>query len=104
MKGVLPAPILARKKMGFPVPVGAWFRGEFGHLLDEFVLGPRSRARGIFEPETTRRLVSAHRSGEPGHDEQLWALLNFEIWQRVFLDREPPEAVRLQTRSIGKRS
>ena len=104
MKGVLPASILARKKMGFPVPVGAWFRGEFGHLLDEFVLGPRSQARGIFEPETTRRLVSAHRSGEPGHDEQLWALLNFEIWQRVFLDREPPEAVRLQTRAIGKHS
>jgi len=99
MKGVLPAPILARKKMGFPVPVGTWFRGAFGHLLDDFVLGPRAHARGIFDPETVRRLVNAHRSGEPGHEERLWALLNFEIWQRVFFDREPLESIQLQTQS-----
>ncbi|HEX7773906.1 MAG TPA: asparagine synthase (glutamine-hydrolyzing), partial [Pyrinomonadaceae bacterium] len=29
MKGVLPEAILKRSKMGFPVPVGKWFRNEF---------------------------------------------------------------------------
>ena len=34
MKGVLPEAILKRGKMGFPVPVGKWFRGEYRHMLD----------------------------------------------------------------------
>src|SRR5688500_7174764 len=39
MKDDLPAEILSRRKMGFPVPVGSWFRGRYRHLLDEYVLG-----------------------------------------------------------------
>src|SRR5262245_16217188 len=39
MKGVLPKPILTRRKMGFPVPVGAWFRGAYRSVIDEYALG-----------------------------------------------------------------
>src|SRR5262249_305512 len=42
MKGKLPGEIIARKKMGFPVPVGAWLRGPFKHIVDEYVTGPRA--------------------------------------------------------------
>ncbi|MGI8733623.1 MAG: asparagine synthase (glutamine-hydrolyzing) [Pyrinomonadaceae bacterium] len=87
MKGVLPEPILARKKMGFPVPVGKWFRGEFAHVIDEYVLGERAAARGIFNPEFVRSLVARHQAGE-NHSERLWALVNFEMWQRRFFDEE----------------
>src|SRR6266536_844162 len=38
MKDVLPKQILARPKMGFPVPIGAWFRGEYSSIIDEYVL------------------------------------------------------------------
>ena len=93
MKGRLPEAILSRKKMGFPVPVGAWLRGEFGGLLDEFVSGERALARGLFEPGAVRALVTAHRAGEGGHAERLWALLNLEIWHRIFLDQEPVESI-----------
>jgi asparagine synthase (glutamine-hydrolysing) len=85
--GILPREIVGRKKMGFPVPVGKWLRGEFGHVLDEFVLGERARARGIFDPGFTAELVARHRAGED-HSERLWALINFEIWQRRFFDLE----------------
>lgn len=93
MRGRLPEPILSRRKMGFPVPVGPWLRGAHGHLLDEFVTGPRALARGLFDGAELRRLVAAHRAGEGGHAERLWSLLNLEVWQRVFLDGEPVEAV-----------
>jgi asparagine synthase (glutamine-hydrolysing) len=91
MKNVLPEEILERKKMGFPVPVGKWFRGEFRSLLDEYVLGSRAVERGIFNREFVRNLVARHQAGE-NHSERLWALVNFEMWQRRFFDREdaPP--------------
>ena len=91
MKGVLPGEILTRGKMGFPVPVGRWFRGAFKGVVDEYVLGERARARGIFEPDFVRGLAAAHQAGAADHTERLWALVNFEIWQRQFMDGEAPE-------------
>lgn len=87
MKGILPTEILDRPKMGFPVPVGQWFRGEFKHIVDEYVLGDLATSRGIFDSNFVRSLVARHNAGE-NHDERIWALLNFEIWLRRFIDGE----------------
>jgi asparagine synthase (glutamine-hydrolysing) len=87
MKGVLPEKILSRSKMGFPVPIGSWFRGPFKSIIDEYVLSERALSRGIFAPEFVRQIVSRHQAGED-HSERLWSLLNFEIWLRQFFDGE----------------
>jgi asparagine synthase (glutamine-hydrolysing) len=87
MKGILPTEILDRPKMGFPVPVGTWFRGAYKHVVDEYVLGERAMSRGVFDGDAVRSLVARHNTGE-NHDERIWALVNFEIWQRQFFDRE----------------
>ncbi len=87
MKGILPGEILTRKKMGFPVPVGSWFRNGFKSVVDEYVLSERALARGIFDGDFMRKIVAAHNAGE-NHDERLWFLVNFEIWQRRFIDGE----------------
>jgi asparagine synthase (glutamine-hydrolysing) len=93
VKDLLPPEILTRRKMGFPVPVGAWFRGPYHHLIDEFVLGERATARGLFRPDVLRRLVHEHDARHVNHDERLWALMNVEIWHRVFLDGESPDDI-----------
>jgi asparagine synthase (glutamine-hydrolysing) len=90
MKDVLPETILKRRKMGFPVPVGAWMRGAHTHVLDEFVTGERALARGLFDEKFVRRIVNLHRAGTEDHTERLWALVNFEMWQRRFIDGEEP--------------
>jgi asparagine synthase (glutamine-hydrolysing) len=87
MKGVLPEAILSRPKMGFPVPVGKWFRGEYRSVIDEYVLSGRALDRGIFLEDYVRQLVKRHDAGED-HSERLWALVNFEMWQRQFIDGE----------------
>ena len=87
MKNILPKEILHRGKMGFPVPVGKWFRGEFKYLIDEYVLGPRASERGIFDQKYLKTLVASHDAGED-HSERLWAMVNFEMWQRRFFDGE----------------
>ncbi|MEW6127508.1 MAG: asparagine synthase (glutamine-hydrolyzing) [Acidobacteriota bacterium] len=87
MRGRLPKAILSRRKMGFPVPVGSWLRHSFTHILDEYVTGERAIARGIFNRDYVKALVNRHLDGER-HDERLWMLINFEIWQRQFFDGE----------------
>jgi asparagine synthase (glutamine-hydrolysing) len=87
MKGLLPPEILTRPKMGFPVPVGSWFRGAYASLVQEYVLSDRALDRGIFEPSFVRTLVRRHQAGE-NHAERIWALLNFEMWQRQFFDND----------------
>ena len=94
MTGVLPPDILTRRKMGFPVPVGAWLRGPYRHVLDEFVLGPRALARELFDESALRRLVASHSSGDVNHAERLWSLINLEMWQRMQFDGEPMDDLR----------
>jgi len=88
MKGILPEQILTRSKMGFPVPIGAWFRGPYAQVLDEYVLGSRAMERGMFNPEFVRLLVNQHQRGEADHSERLWSLVNLEMWLRRFVDGE----------------
>ncbi|MCW5957540.1 MAG: asparagine synthase (glutamine-hydrolyzing) [Pyrinomonadaceae bacterium] len=87
MKGLLPPEILSRSKMGFPVPVGNWFRGPFKHVIDDYVLSDRALDRNIFDADKVKTLAARHMRGE-NHDERLWALLNFEMWQRQLIEGE----------------
>lgn len=92
MEGVLPETILSRPKMGFPVPIGTWFRGAFSYVLDEYVLGERAMGRGIFDRNFVSMLVKRHQTGGENHSERLWALVNFEMWMRQFFDGEASQA------------
>jgi asparagine synthase (glutamine-hydrolysing) len=103
MKGMLPDAILTRRKMGFPVPIGPWFAGEYRQVLDEFVLGPRASRRGLFNRESVARLVAEHTRHEGGHAERLWALVNVEIWHRLFIDGESADDVATSMDFLGSR-
>jgi asparagine synthase (glutamine-hydrolysing) len=88
LQDLVPPRILRRRKMGFPVPLGRWFRGPFQALVSELVLGPRALQRGLFRPATLARLAAEHQAGAAEHGYRLWLLMNLEIWQRIFLDGE----------------
>ncbi len=93
MQGKLPPEILSRKKMGFPVPVGAWLRTSHRHVVNEFILSERALGRGLFDGPAIRALVHEHQAGTAKHDERLWALLNLEVWHRLWIDGESVDDV-----------
>jgi len=107
VQDLVPPEILARSKMGFPVPVGRWFREAFAPVVDEFVLGPRAAERGYFDRSALQQMVTAHRSGRAPAD-AIWLLVNLEIWLRIFCDGEDPghvmSAVRLGHAITARRS
>jgi len=97
MRDWLPAEVLSRSKMGFPVPIGRWFRTHRRYLVDEFVLGERAAARGLFQRPFVERIAHEHVSGLANHDERLWALINVEVWHRIFVDGCAPSDVAMTT-------
>jgi asparagine synthase (glutamine-hydrolysing) len=90
---LLPADILTRKKMGFPVPLDRWLRTSHWPIVEEFVLSPRACSRNLFDRAEVRRLADEHRAGAARHGERLWLLITLEIWQRLFCDGEPADAL-----------
>jgi asparagine synthase (glutamine-hydrolysing) len=100
MRDFLPAEILSRSKMGFPVPIARWFREGYRGIVDEFVLGERAAARGLFDPSYVRAVAGEHASGLRDHSERLWALANVEIWHRIFIDGEAPADVAVSSTAV----
>lgn len=88
MKGVLPPEILKKKKQGFMVPIGSWFRRDLEEYVREMLLAPRSTARGFFRPACLEAMVTDHFRGERVLTHQIWVLLALEVWCRLYLDRE----------------
>jgi asparagine synthase (glutamine-hydrolysing) len=84
--GLLPPAILERRKQGFAVPVGVWFRGGLRELFHDVLLSPRARQRGYFEPRFIERLIREHVTGRRDHTLRLWALVVFELWHRQYID------------------
>jgi asparagine synthase (glutamine-hydrolysing) len=103
MSGILPEAIIKRRKMGFPVPLAAWFRGPFRPVIEDYVLSERAAARGLFDETFVRTLVAEHQSGARNHTERLWALVNFEMWMRQFIDGEREHAPALVTHESSRR-
>ncbi|HEY3027444.1 MAG TPA: asparagine synthase (glutamine-hydrolyzing) [Pyrinomonadaceae bacterium] len=86
LKKILPSENLTRRKMGFGVPIGHWFRGSLRGFLLETLLSEKSLARDLFNPASVKRIVEEHVSGRRDHAHQLWTLLMLELWFQRFID------------------
>jgi asparagine synthase (glutamine-hydrolysing) len=92
MADALPAEVLTRTKMGFGVPLGAWFRRELRDMAWDVLLSPAARARGIFRISEVERLLHVHASGRRDCSARLWALLCLELWMRRWTEQGPSAA------------
>jgi asparagine synthase (glutamine-hydrolysing) len=82
LRTYLPAETLRRRKVGFTVPIGPWFRKPLQSLVADLVLSPEARARGYFNPSAMEQFVREHFDGVRDRQKQLWTLVNFELWCR----------------------
>jgi asparagine synthase (glutamine-hydrolysing) len=82
----LPDAILTRKKMGFNVPTGTWFREGQRDLIMQLLLSERARSRGYLNAAFVARLVRDHLEGRVNYQAQLFTLASLELWFRVFID------------------
>ncbi len=82
LKPYLSDDILYRKKMGFSIPLAAWFRGPLRESVRRAVLNPVLLDTGIFNPAFLEQMVDQHQSGAKDHSVSLWSVLMFDAFLR----------------------
>lgn len=87
-KPLLPAPIIERKKVGFPVPLGKWLGGKLTDRARDVLLTPASRARGITNVDAvTSQLEQLEQSDASWNDGmRIWMLLSLEMFASEYFD------------------
>jgi asparagine synthase (glutamine-hydrolysing) len=85
MRDAVPAAITDRRdKMGFPVPLSDWMKGELREFVLECFSSDRAQSRAYLDPRfDVRKLID--QEGKFSRD--LWGLLSLELWQQQFHDR-----------------
>jgi len=84
----LPREIIYRKKMGFGVPIDAWFRDSLRDLVHDVLTSARARSRGYFREGYVTRLLERHNAntGENWHY-HIWNLFMLEMWHLTYIDK-----------------
>jgi asparagine synthase (glutamine-hydrolysing) len=80
IRSLFPHGFLDRPKMGFSVPIGEWFKGEWkswvsGALLD----GPLAQ-RSILDRRELQAVLAEHSSGRRNRETLIWNLAMLSLW------------------------
>jgi asparagine synthase (glutamine-hydrolysing) len=75
---MLPGYVLARRKVGFPAPLSAWLRGDFGRQL----AADAEPVAGLWRASRERELWRQHLQGHRDWGQQLWRLVILRAWSR----------------------
>ncbi|SFQ37005.1 asparagine synthase (glutamine-hydrolysing) [Amycolatopsis arida] len=90
LDGIVPAHVLNRRKLGFPVPIRLWLRDEMYDWARGIIAD--SKTDELLDKKAVRALLDEHRAGTLDHSRRLWALLVFMIWHGIFVEhRITPE-------------
>jgi asparagine synthase (glutamine-hydrolysing) len=86
MSEVLPKAAADRTKLGFPVPIGHWLKGDAYGFADRLLREAQtdqwvSRAEAL-------ELLQAFRAGDPAVNERhIWLLIVFSLWHQIYVER-----------------
>ena len=81
---LLPAEVLERRdKMGFPVPLGEWYRGELAEFVRDVFHSDAAKGRPFMNAEA----VLANFGAGSAFSRKTWGLLCLELWHRRYHDR-----------------
>lgn len=85
LEPIVPAHVLNRPKLGFPVPIRHWLRA--GELLEwAYEMTGASQAGHLIDLAAVVRMLDEHREGSSDHSRRLWTVLIFMLWHAIFVE------------------
>lgn len=85
-KNEIPELVLKRRKNGFPVPITSLLGNEFRQFAKDILLSQRAINRRYFNKNYIEKLINNY-SADNYLGRQIWLLITFEIWNRIFIDQ-----------------
>jgi asparagine synthase (glutamine-hydrolysing) len=90
-RGFVADEIIDRPKRGFfRSALGAWLQAQQGGLLEQTLLDPRTRERGLYREGEVERLLQIAGGGDIKADQRLFSLFLLERWLREWVDAPAP--------------
>ena len=85
LRDIVPAHVLNRRKLGFPVPIRPWLRAELHDWARGIVND--SGAGEFLDLKAAHRMLDEHRAGSQDHSRRIWAVLVFMLWHGIFVEQ-----------------
>ena len=88
VEDLVPEKIIRRKdKIGFATPDSVWLHNSaFSDLMRDMIGSEKFRQRKYWKYQEVSKLFDEHSSGTEDHSEDLWKVINVELWLRKFID------------------
>ncbi|MDQ2750890.1 MAG: asparagine synthase (glutamine-hydrolyzing) [Actinomycetota bacterium] len=81
---IVPAHVLQRPKLGFPVPIRHWLKDEMYDWARAIITD--SQADHLIDRAAALRLLEEHRAGPHDYSRKIWTLLVFMVWHGIFVE------------------
>lgn len=81
---VLPDAVVDRRKVGFRVPLDAWFRTGLRDAVRDRLLDPSSFVAEVLDRDLVRSLVERHEGGRFNEESRIFTLMSLEVWHETF--------------------
>jgi asparagine synthase (glutamine-hydrolysing) len=91
-EGIVPAEVLRRPKLGFRLPLDAWFRSGLRDMARDRLLERSSLVGTILDRRAVTRLLDDHERGRRNEEARIWSLLSLEVWHSLFFTGSGPAA------------
>ena len=76
----LPRSVARRKKIGFPTPLAALLRSDWGVQAREIISSPCKATEALFDRDRLRRMLAEHRAGKADWSRILFQVIMLEHW------------------------
>ncbi len=93
MSGLVPEGVLSRKKQRFYVPIDKWIKSDIKPLMQDFLSEKEIRKQGFFSYSYVEKAFRNYKSSPLFYGRQLWSLLTFQLWHKIFIEGERPTAL-----------
>ena len=88
MQGRLPNKILWRRKQGFNIPNGRWFKGELKSFVMEHLSIPKLKDMGFLDSHEVSMILCDHFEERKDNSHQIWCLLTLSLWWQQFIQNK----------------